>query len=303
MWHFSKEDNKQEGPVSLEEIQSLIDVGTIRPDTLVWKKGNDNWMRASETDLRELFPADAPPPLPVDIPPPLPKKTSDSNTITRKIEPGRLLRDSLNYASSVYVPMLVFFVPSLVLTLLVNVALLEGALGVTFLLYLCYLFTVPFVSGASIYFVQKNLTQQGVTIGDAMKRAADKFSQLTLVTLMSGLAIGIGLVLLIVPGIYLSVRLTFIYYAVMIENVPAVDALKRSWEITQNLWGQLFLAFLILGLVVGIPAGIVGALVQPIFASFSGGLIGFFIAPVIAIYSVFLFMRVVNFANESAEAQ
>lgn len=41
-WYYAVGD-KQTGPVSDEEFKRLAAEGTIRPDTLVWRAGQDNW--------------------------------------------------------------------------------------------------------------------------------------------------------------------------------------------------------------------------------------------------------------------
>jgi hypothetical protein len=78
MWHFV-ENGSRKGPVSLEEIQSLIAQEIITPTTLVWKRGMDDWLVASETELKGLLPEDTPPPIPVDSPPPVPESLAPNN--------------------------------------------------------------------------------------------------------------------------------------------------------------------------------------------------------------------------------
>lgn len=135
-----------------------------------------------------------------------------------------------------------------------------------------------------------------------MQKATERFSQLILVGILMWLVLILGYILLILPGIYLTIRLSFIYYAVIIENRSATDAFARSWSLTKGFWWQIFWAFFMLGLVIGLPAGIVGAILgssNPIFSQVVGGFIGLLIGPIISIYSVFLFMSLVNLANEN----
>ena len=56
----------------------------------------------------------------------------------------------------------------------------------------------------------------------------------------------IGIVLLIIPGIYLAIRLQFFQqYIVSEERCSAIDALKKSWELTQGQAMPLFLLALV----------------------------------------------------------
>jgi hypothetical protein len=72
MWYFV-ENGSRKGPVSLEEIQSLITQEIVTPTTLVWKQGMNDWLTVDESELKDLLPKDVPPPIPIDSPPPIPQ--------------------------------------------------------------------------------------------------------------------------------------------------------------------------------------------------------------------------------------
>ena len=61
-WHYEL-NGKRQGSVSYAEIKGLIKNQTLNQDTLVWKKGFDDWSRIKETELNELITNDEPPPL------------------------------------------------------------------------------------------------------------------------------------------------------------------------------------------------------------------------------------------------
>jgi uncharacterized membrane protein len=65
---------------------------------------------------------------------------------------------------------------------------------------------------------------------------------------------------LIIPGIILSIRLSFFDYLIVDKNSRIVESLKRSWEITKGSTLNLFLLYLLLGLInlLGVFALIVG---------------------------------------------
>ena len=135
MWYFAQ-SNIRKGPVSVEEIRSLIEEGSITQSALVWKQGMDNWLPITETELRDLLPTDLPPPIPVDIPPPIPARRYQNMRTNQRLEPGRLLKDAFNYAGSVYIPMLAFFVPSLLISILIAFSMADGSVGTFVLLSL-----------------------------------------------------------------------------------------------------------------------------------------------------------------------
>jgi len=59
----------------------------------------------------------------------------------------------------------------------------------------------------------------------------------------------IGLVLLIAPGIYLSLRLQFFFASMVEENTGIIDSFKRSWNITKGHSLSLFILSLIMLLI------------------------------------------------------
>ena len=61
--------------------------------------------------------------------------------------------------------------------------------------------------------------------------------------------ITIGSALLIVPGIYLSLRLQFFYASMVEDNTGVIDSLKRSWNITKGYSLSLFILLLIIILI------------------------------------------------------
>ncbi len=56
-----------------------------------------------------------------------------------------------------------------------------------------------------------------------------------------GLIVGIGLIMLIVPGIIFACRLAFVPYLVIDREMELTEALNKSWEMTNGYGGQIFL--------------------------------------------------------------
>lgn len=82
-------------------------------------------------------------------------------------------------------------------------------------------------------------------------------------SILIGIIVVIGFVLLIVPGFILALRLQFTMFLIIDEDLGITDAIKKSWEITRGSAGNLFLFWLlsILIIIVGLIALIVGLLV------------------------------------------
>jgi uncharacterized membrane protein len=60
------------------------------------------------------------------------------------------------------------------------------------------------------------------------------------------IAIGMGLILFVVPGIIFLIRLWFVGFVVVDERVGPLEAIQRSWDITRGHTLDLFLLFLLL---------------------------------------------------------
>ncbi len=52
-WYYA-ERKKPIGPIDEEQFQSLIDNGTIKPDTLIWRSGMKEWKPLSEVNIAEI---------------------------------------------------------------------------------------------------------------------------------------------------------------------------------------------------------------------------------------------------------
>lgn len=83
--------------------------------------------------------------------------------------------------------------------------------------------------------------------------------------IVSSLAVGIGLVLFIVPGIILLISFYWWAPALMIEKVGPIASLGRSWRLASGERGRLFLVFLVFVIISAILAGIFGVLVFFLF--------------------------------------
>ena len=80
----------------------------------------------------------------------------------------------------------------------------------------------------------------------AYGQEARKFLHYLVANILYSIIVCIGIMLLIIPGIYLAIRLQFFQqYIVSEERCSAIDALKKSWELTQGQAMPLFLLALV----------------------------------------------------------
>ena len=67
-------------------------------------------------------------------------------------------------------------------------------------------------------------------------------------SLLLSVVLVLGYMALIIPGIYLTIRLLFTSQAIMVDKKKAVESLEHSWALTKNRWFDSFGFFIVLGL-------------------------------------------------------
>ena len=143
-----------------------------------------------------------------------------------------------------------------------------------------------FIGAVSLLAYNDIAGEPRVDAGTAIKAGAGKFATLWGVGLISNIGAGIGLLLLIVPGVVLGSSLAAASSAVMVENITVTAAIERSWSLSKgSRWrlavlllvallavGLVLLATVAVGVVLGLTLGIengenVGRIVWAPFAS------------------------------------
>jgi len=94
--------------------------------------------------------------------------------------------------------------------------------------------------------------EQNVEIKDLFCAFQD-YGNVLLANLLMGLIILGGFILLIVPGIIFACRLAFVPYLVVDKKMRAMDAVRKSWNMTKGYANKVFLIWLL-----GIPVAIAG---------------------------------------------
>jgi uncharacterized membrane protein len=159
-----------------------------------------------------------------------------------------------------------FFIPLLILVggvsflfgFLSNIAEKEGFLISLFLAIIGGLLSAIFELG---------LIKISLKICDGEEpKISDLFSQYRLffrylfASIFKNLICLFGFILLIIPGIIFSIKLSFFDYVIVDKNSRIIESLKKSWEITKGNTWNLFLLYVLLRLVnlLGLLALIIG---------------------------------------------
>lgn len=139
---------------------------------------------------------------------------------------------------------------------------LGGILGVVPMIIVTILSFVLFLVILGSFYVVggKSARSETVTTGEAMSLAFKKSPHLFAQSLVIGLLVFVGLLLLIVPGIIVGLRLSLAPFIMFEEDLGPIKAIKRSWELTKNhateMLGSLFAGALLSGGSGGLLSGV-----------------------------------------------
>jgi len=181
---------------------------------------------------------------------------------TQFLAPGHLLRDTFTSAKTVYRSLLLLYIPISILPLL----FIEISKSLFPIVNVIYSLSISLIfSGAAIFYAYQNLNRREVTPLQSLKIVINKLIQLILLRSLLIAILAVAFFLLVIPGIYLSIRLFFADYAILIENYSAINAIRRSWRLTENHWWSLFFAFLVQFLATVLPVIFIAMIISPFF--------------------------------------
>lgn len=124
-------------------------------------------------------------------------------------------------------------------------ALASGAIvgGIVFLLV--YFLLAGAAQAATIFAVSDLYLGRAATVRGSFRKVGGKAFRVILVLLLVGLTVGVGFLLLIIPGIILFCRTAVAVPASMLEDTKAVGSIERSMQLTKGFAMQIFLIFLL----------------------------------------------------------
>jgi hypothetical protein len=99
--------------------------------------------------------------------------------------------------------------------------------------------------GATVIAVSEIYLGRPITIGESFRRVRGELGTIFGVMMLNGLATLVGLLMLVIPGIYFMCRLIVGIPAALLENLGSRAALERSWQLTKDSAGRAFLVFLL----------------------------------------------------------
>ena len=135
--------------------------------------------------------------------------------------------------------------------------------------------------------------ERKIGIKEAFALGRGKILSYLWVSILTGLAVVVGLLLLIVPGIIFAVWFSFASYVLIAEGVTGTRALSRSKELVSGYWWAIFWRFLalvviaiIISIIVGLIKELIGLSKQIDISSFFNSLV---FSPFAAVYTFLIY--------------
>ena len=119
-----------------------------------------------------------------------------------------------------------------------------------------YLIAYLFSQGGTILAVSDLYLGRPTTIAASLRGVWSEFGALFGVVILNGLVVGVSLLLLIIPGIYVACRLLVCVPAALIEHRGPRESLSRSFELTRGSAWRSFVVML-LTIVLSLTAGFI----------------------------------------------
>jgi hypothetical protein len=107
------------------------------------------------------------------------------------------------------------------------------------------LLMVGITQAATVIAVSDLFLGREASIGNSYQQAKGSILTVIAIMIMTGLATGVGMIFLLIPGIYIACRLGLSVPASVVERDSPVSAMERSMELTKGYAGQVFLLFLL----------------------------------------------------------
>ena len=224
-----------------------------------------------------------------------------------RIEPGRVIGEAFETYQSQAGPLL-----GGALIVIGIAGVIEGILAITGSLILALLGVLIGLAASFLYtgYVVRLVQdvrdgRRDFTVGELFSHAAPFVGTLVLNGILAGIAIAIGFVLIIVPGLILLTIWAVIAPSIVVEDRGVFEAFARSRELVRGhgwqVFGAIVLAFLIV-FVVGLVASIVGAAIGNVGQVILQTAASVATAPVAALVSSILFFDLGGGTGAPAES-
>jgi membrane-anchored glycerophosphoryl diester phosphodiesterase (GDPDase) len=121
---------------------------------------------------------------------------------------------------------------------------------------LSFVFIQPLLAGAVARAAVQVYRGESPELRSIYRFALSRLRAILWVTVLTGLAVLVGFVLLVIPGIIAFIRLTFGTAVVVVEDERGTRALRRSWRLAKGHFWKILGTLLLAGILTSIVGGI-----------------------------------------------
>ena len=212
------------------------------------------------------------------------------------LNPILLLQRSFELVGPIYWPLLILASPGFILAIVTELTPLLG--GILFIV------VAPILGGAALWLVDQHLKRQAPLLGNSLNRAVSKAVPLVLGTLLAALLSFLAFIFLIIPGIYVGVKLAFTFCAIALENQGTTGGLRYSWNLVKGRWWGVFWALLIGNFILGFGVDVLVSGVVADVGDFGVSMVAAAAAtavmPIFWVYLVLLFRSLQRLKGQAA---
>ena len=108
------------------------------------------------------------------------------------------------------------------------------------------------LSGALAYAVFDLERTGAASVGESLRRGLRALPKLFLIDVMYVFVVGVGYILLIVPGVIFSLMFALVIPVAVAEGLGPIESFKRSMELTSGYKGLIFLTFFLWGFAIAV---------------------------------------------------
>jgi len=115
------------------------------------------------------------------------------------------------------------------------------------------------LTGAITRAIAAEVAGEDLDVEQSYRFGFARLGPVLVVSILVGLATLAGLIVLIIPGIYIGVRLAMSIQALVVEGRRGTEAMRRSWALVGGHWWHAFFTLVVAALITGVVNAVITA--------------------------------------------
>ena len=137
-----------------------------------------------------------------------------------------------------------------------SAGIIGGAIAGFFLFMLLYLFLLGAAQAATVFAVSDLYLHRTPGLRECYRRVGGKALRVAVILVLASLVVGVGFLLLIIPGIILFCRTALSVPVSMLEDSKAIRSIERSMALTKDYALQILVIFMMVWVVTSLVTAI-----------------------------------------------